>query len=408
MGRGNTEVMNKLTNEGASGNRGSNQSGMRAYNERLVLTLVRRHRALPKSDIAKITGLSPQTVSVIMRGLEYEGLLKREEPVRGKVGQPSIPMSLAADGAFFYGLKIGRRSSELVLVDFEGIVRERQQRRYAYPTPSEITAFTKSATQQLSSHLSDEEKKRVAGIGVATPFELWNWTHAIGAPEAEMDKWRGFDLAAELAVAAGCEVFIQNDATAACGAELVFGTDAPRDFLHIYVGFFVGGGIVLNGSLFTGRHGSTGALGPMPVPAPDGGTRQLLEVASIATLERRIVEAGGDGMVLWSVPLKWNIDRALLDTWIEDVGEALAYAVVASASVIDLESCLIDGWLPEPVKNGLVNATKKYLEKINTTGLNLPNIRAGTVGPDARSLGAASLPLSERFLLDQNSFLKER
>ena len=113
-------------------------------------------------------------------------------------------------------------------------------------------------------------------------------------------------------------------------------------------------------------------------------------------------------MVLWSVPLKWNIDRALLDTWIEDVGEALAYAVVASASVIDLESCLIDGWLPEPVKNGLVNATKKYLEKINTTGLNLPNIRAGTVGPDARSLGAASLPLSERFLLDQNSFLKER
>lgn len=52
------------------GLRGSNQSGMRAYNERLVLSLVRQQGALAKTDIARITGLSAQTVSVIMRALE--------------------------------------------------------------------------------------------------------------------------------------------------------------------------------------------------------------------------------------------------------------------------------------------------------------------------------------------------
>ena len=57
------------------GRRGSNQAGMRAHNERLVLSLVRRHGALAKSDIARITGLSAQTVSVIMRALESDGLL---------------------------------------------------------------------------------------------------------------------------------------------------------------------------------------------------------------------------------------------------------------------------------------------------------------------------------------------
>jgi uncharacterized membrane protein len=57
--------------------RGSNQAGMRAYNERLVLSLVRRHAGLAKADIARSTGLSAQTVSVIMRGLEEEGLLRR-------------------------------------------------------------------------------------------------------------------------------------------------------------------------------------------------------------------------------------------------------------------------------------------------------------------------------------------
>ena len=75
--------------------RGTSQSGMRAYNERLVLSLVRRHGALSKTDIARMTSLSAQTVSVIMRQLEADGLLLRRDPVRGKVGQPSVPMSLA-------------------------------------------------------------------------------------------------------------------------------------------------------------------------------------------------------------------------------------------------------------------------------------------------------------------------
>ena len=52
-----------------TGARGSNQSGLRAHNERLVLSLVRRHGALAKADIARRTGLSAQTVSVIMRQL---------------------------------------------------------------------------------------------------------------------------------------------------------------------------------------------------------------------------------------------------------------------------------------------------------------------------------------------------
>ena len=56
---------------------GANQIRVRAYNERLVLSLVRRHGALSKAEIARRTGLSAQTVSVIMRALEKDGLLSR-------------------------------------------------------------------------------------------------------------------------------------------------------------------------------------------------------------------------------------------------------------------------------------------------------------------------------------------
>lgn len=56
---------------------GANQVRVRAYNERLVLSLVRLYGALSKADIARRSGLSAQTVSVIMRVLEKEGLLSR-------------------------------------------------------------------------------------------------------------------------------------------------------------------------------------------------------------------------------------------------------------------------------------------------------------------------------------------
>src|SRR4029077_9054605 len=99
--------------------RGADQSGLRLYNERLVLSLIRSHGSLSKTEIARQTGLSIQTSSVIMKHLESEGLLVREEPIRGKVGQPSIPMSLNPEGAFSIGFKFGRRSASFVLMDLD-------------------------------------------------------------------------------------------------------------------------------------------------------------------------------------------------------------------------------------------------------------------------------------------------
>ena len=68
----------------ADPSRGTNQVGVRLYNERLVLSLVRRHGALPKADIARLTGLSPQTTTVIMNRLAEDGLLLRQPKQRGQ------------------------------------------------------------------------------------------------------------------------------------------------------------------------------------------------------------------------------------------------------------------------------------------------------------------------------------
>ena len=76
----------------------------RSTNERDILTLIRRRIALPKAEIAQLTGLSAQSATVIIKKLEADGLVKRLEPIKGGVGQPKVPFGLNANGAFGIGL----------------------------------------------------------------------------------------------------------------------------------------------------------------------------------------------------------------------------------------------------------------------------------------------------------------
>jgi len=373
---------------------------MRAHNERLVLSLVRQHGSLAKSDIARMTKLSAQTVSVIMRELEYDGLLRKEEPIRGKIGQPSIPMSLHPEGAFFLGLKIGRRSAELVLIDFVGEVRAMLHSSYLYPAPDATLAFVRNGINTLRAGLTAEQVRRIAGLGIAMPFQLWNWADTVGAPREDMDLWRRLDIRAELQEEFGFPVYLQNDATSACGAELVFGRSVGlRDFVYFYIGAFAGGGVVLNGKLYRGPTGNAGALGSMPVPGPEGRPAQLIDVASIAILERTLKAHGKDGSYLWTSPHDWGDVGTDLELWIERSGTALAYAIVSASAVIDFQAAVIDGWMPATVRQRLVGTVDATLRRIDVEGLEIPEVREGTVGIHARAIGGASLPLSERFLL---------
>ncbi len=388
--------------------RGTNQSGMRAQNERLVLSLVRQHGALAKSDIARITGLSAQTVSVIMRQLEQDGLLQRGEPVRGRIGQPSVPMSLQADGAYFFGLKIGRRSADLILIDFLGQVLETRRRIYRYPTPGSVIDFVSTALPDLIATLPPAAQRRIGGLGVAMPFQLWNWVQFIGAPQAEMDAWRDRDIQVELAALTGIPVYVQNDATAACGAELVFGTgERPKDFLYFYFGYFIGGGLVLNGQLYTGRTGNAAGVGPMPVPGPDGRMHRLLSVASMSTLADAMDRAGEPSGHLWEQHTTWAVSAPVLDAWMDAAATGLASAILSAATLMELEAVLIDGWMPETIRAAVTRRVEVALLRLDLSGVTPPAIREGTVGAQARALGAAAIPLSQRYLIDQNAAARE-
>jgi predicted NBD/HSP70 family sugar kinase len=389
---------------------GANQAGVRLYNERLLLSLVRRFGPLSKIEVARLTGLSVQSTSAIMNRLQAEGLLKREAPLRGRVGQPTIPMSIDPEGAYSLGLKIGRRSCDLVLVDFRGAICQRACRAYSFPTPNIVLAFIRDSAPSLAGSLSASQKRRIVGLGVAAPFELWSWETEIGAPQGAMNVWRHFDAESEIAAACAYPTTLCNDATAACAAEFFFGRCwRYRDFLYFFVGEFLGGGLVLDGALRPGGTGNAAALGSMPIMAKSdvGAVTQLMACASIYRLERRLEAAGIDASSISATPESWSEFGVQLDDWIEETASALAYAMVAAISVIDFEAIVIDGALPAAVRERLTARTAQVFTGLDRRGLSDVDIVSGSIGADAGSIGGAALPLIKHFARDREVLFKD-
>lgn len=385
---------------------GLSQSGVRDHNERLLLSLVQRYGALPGSDIARLSGLSPPTVSGILRRLESDGLLERGKPVRGKVGKPSIPIRLAPSGVSAFGLKIGRRSADLLLMDFVGNVRGQRQITYDYPLPEPLFAFLENGLKALTAGLTAEETARICGIGVAAPFELWNWHDLIGTRAKTFRSWQDISFPTEIARFTNLPVMVMNDATAACQAEHTYGRGkAFRDYAYFFIGAFIGGGVVLNNSVFGGRQGNAGALGSLRSIGPQGESMQLIDTASIHLLEARLREVDIDPRQLWADPDSWARLGRYVDPWLGQTAQELAKASLSTCAVIDFEAILIDGSFPAHVREDLVARVRRYVATQDTRGLVVPNIEAGSIGANARALGAACGPIRAQFLLDTHQGL---
>jgi predicted NBD/HSP70 family sugar kinase len=388
--------------------RGSNQVGMRQFNERVVLQALRLHGALPKADLARLTGLTAQTIGLITARLDEDGLILKQDRVRGRIGQPSVPLALNPDGAYAIGIKIGRRSTDWLLTDFAGAVRQRTTLDYAFPDAGELLPAIDRQLRHLRRSLG-AQASRLVGVGVAVPFQMGGWHRMLGLSAAQSDAWNRMDLAAEVQALTDLPVSYAKDTSAACVAELVQGRGRDlKSFLYLFVDTFVGGGLVLNSQLHSGVRGNAGAVASLPTglaqeaQAPD----QLVRGASLWELEQMFQRAGLDAAAAYDERALQPGWEAHTRAWIAQAANALAHCIVSGTAFVDVDAVVMDGSLAPGVLQALQAATQDALHCYNWEGLWMPTLHAGTIGADARALGGALLPLHANFAPDSDIFLK--
>ncbi len=396
--------------------RGSNHTGMRQFNERTVLRAIRHEGAIPKADLARLTQLSSQTVSIIVNRLLDDGLLIKQDRIRGKIGQPSVPLAINPDGAYSIGLQVGRRSLEVVVTDFLGQMRHQWQHTYPYPSPTEVLPKIKEGLKLMQKRMGADAWKRTVGIGLSAPLAMHEWGDLMGkkAQKAMID-WEHIDLVKEVQALSALPVEFAKDTTAACVAELVqgLGRDVPN-FLYVYVGTFVGGGLVMDGHIVNGPRGNAGAIGCMPISLAVQGTRanantpaQLLQMASGWQLEQALMLAKHDPLLVQQDAIMNAAYSNFTQAWLTQAAQALAMSTTSAAALLDIDAVVIDGSLSPKLLQALLQHTEASLAHFSFDGIHQPKVLAGRVGHHARALGGALLPLHAQFFPDKDIFLKQ-
>ena len=386
---------------------GSNHVGMRQFNERIVLQAIRLHGALPKAEVARLTRLSTQTASVIINGLLADGLVIRQDRVRGRIGQPSIPIALNPDGAFTLGIKVGRRSLDVLAMDFVGQVRFREMLSYEYPDPDVIFPAIERKLALVDTQLG-EHASRLVGLGVAAPLWLGGWRDFLGAPLSVMDAWNEIDIHRRIQAMTALPVEFAKDTTAACVAELVAGEGRRlRNFLYIFIGTFIGGGLVIDSHLHPGSRGNAGAVGSLPLRSEDGKKPpQLLHKASGFVLEQLFKQHGHPGAAAHDERALSSPMAAHTQAWLKDACPALALTITSATALLDLDAVVVDGSMHRSLIDQVIAQATDVLDSYSWEGLTRPQLLAGSIGADARAMGGALLPLYAHFAPNRELFLK--
>lgn len=382
------------------------QASLREANRQRIVDALTTHGSLAQIELADITGLSPATVSNIVRELSAAHVI--ETTFGSRSGRRAVHVSLTRHEGLVAALNFSARSLDLVLSD------------------SALTTVAERHVPLAADHRFDRELDRAAllvgdmldgvdahlsellAVTLALPVPVDPETNRLAVPGL-MPGWDGVDLAASLRARLDAPVVVEHGATLGALAESRVGAAVgARVAVYVSVGHTIGSGIVLDGIPYRGPRGRAGQIGHVTLDERGAicrcgnrgcletvaGGRALLDLFSgipgISRLSDLIAEAESGAA---------GARRA-----IADAGKHIGVAVASLANLIDPDVVIIGGELARTGET-LVAPVRHAVERAALDGArDLPIVasglegRAEIIGAQLAALQASDVSASGRVL----------
>lgn len=224
-----------------------------------VLDAVREHGALTQVEIARVTGLSPATVSNMVKELDGAGAVALAPSIRN--GRRAVQVSVAASAGLIGAVVFGDRDVRAAV----GAGVDDVLARTRMPLPADHAAD--EGIERAGRLLRDLAERsghgfaelRAVGCGVPAPIDTVSGQ--VGS-EGILPGWRGVPVAATMEHALGVPVLLDNTANLAALGELNAGAlQGVRNGVLLKASYGVGAGLILDGALFRGSAGTAGEIG---------------------------------------------------------------------------------------------------------------------------------------------------
>ena len=338
-----------------------NQEDLRNHNLSVTLdTLLRAQKPMSRADLAKETGLTKATLSLLASMLIESGVVQEGEPVVSTTyGRPSTPLEIRGGSIAGIGLQINTDGYGCLALDLNGdtLGREWVSEDMTGTDPYEIFAKLDAMTFPLESRLKRRGCK-VVGAGFALPGivtdDMWLLVaRNLGWENVNLTR---FNVVRRLDVVAGNEAkmaaIAQIPGYATERASFLNVVDRTDSFIYLSTDIGIGGAVVRDGEVVMGSHGFAGEIGHLSV-AMDGplcscgrhgcleafaGRRALIEAAGIAE--------DGDATSSEAIDMflqRWRAGDSDVAKVVDQAADALVSAIASAVNLVDVDTVLLGG-----------------------------------------------------------------
>lgn len=267
---------------------------MKSINKSTILNVIRLHGPISRAEIAKMTKLTPPTVTNIVGELLESRVVLEQKLGESTGGRKPILLTINESAFLVIGIYVSAHRVRGAVCNLSGqVVEELESPVVPQPSADQFLETVRDVIRQLAETIRRRDIP-LLGIGVGMHGLVDpNKGVSLFAPNLSL---REVPLQSVLQESFGVPVMVENDVRAMALAESWFGKGRDLDdFICVHVGSGVGAGIVSAGSLVRGPSFTAGELGHTMIdsagPRCSCGNDGCLEAfASGPAMERRARE----------------------------------------------------------------------------------------------------------------------
>jgi predicted NBD/HSP70 family sugar kinase len=244
--------------------KGSDQRHVRESNRFLILNYIREQKMLPRSDLARYTGLSRTAIGNIVDELVQEGIIRQEDQRTGD-DRRTILLSFNATAGYVLGGSMGREHLTLLLTDLLGTPIQRQNIPFSSSEGPEIGIPLLGKILREFVVQQQIAWTEIVGIGLGVVGPLDPALQKTTVPTPFLG-WAGVNIQQSLEEALDIPVYLDNDGNMGALGESRYGAGRHvQDMIYVKIGSGIAGGLILNSQLYRGSMGTAGEIGHIPV-----------------------------------------------------------------------------------------------------------------------------------------------
>jgi glucokinase len=374
------------------------RSSVTEVNEFLVLDAIRSAGEATRPQLATSLGLSPASVSRIVRRLLAQGLVSDEPGPSDGVGRNRDLLRFNRRAGAVIAIDLGGTKCHGALADLAGeVLQEDMRPTFASGSPARSLLASVAALREAAA----QEDLPVQAVSVGIPAVINPDTGLVDAgPNVD---WHGFDLVGLLNEELSEPFVVENDVNLAGLGEAWRGAGVGTgSFVTLSLGTGIGAAIVLDGNLVRGRHNAAGEIGFLVTGRsqlrgrPAAGLEGLISGAALTERARVLIKARPErtGLDPSTVTPALLFETAAADPVarmvIGELIDQVAITVTAITAFVDPDRVILDG--------SIGRALAPYLEKIGVlvsgAAYRAPELVTSTLGPNATVIGAIASALA--------------